>query len=81
MHYHDTTMDTPTVFHATSMNPESVTLDHYDQLPYDECTSEEILWAYGSEDYLKPPVQSTESIETEMYYASTITMLRDYSAA
>ena len=81
MHYQFMTMDTPTVFHATSMNPESVTLDHYDQLPYDECTSEEILWAYGSEDYLKPPVQSTESIETEMYYASTITMLRDYSAA
>ena len=54
MHYQFMTMDTPTVFLATSMNPESVTLDHYDQMEYDPCTSEELLWAYGSEDYLSP---------------------------
>ena len=81
MHYHVTTMDTPTVFHATSMNPESVTLDHYDQMEYDRCTSEELLWAYGSEDYLSQRSLSTKSTATEMSCASIITMLRDYSAA
>ena len=81
MHYHVTTMDTPTVFHATSMNPESVTLDHYDQMEYDKCTSEELLWAYGSEDYLSQRSLSTKSTETGMSCASIITMLRDNSAA
>ena len=51
----------------TSMNPESVTLDYYDNLRYDECTSEELQWAYGSEDYLKPRLVNTVSIETEMF--------------
>ena len=42
---------TPIAFPATSMNPESVTLDFYDQLPfrYDECISEELLYHYGIE--------------------------------
>ena len=42
---------TPIAFPATSMNPESVTLDFYDNLPYryDECTSEELLYHYGIE--------------------------------
>ena len=48
------TMDIPTAFHATSMHPESVTLDFYDNLRYDECYCEDTLWAYGSEDYLSP---------------------------
>ena len=78
MHYQFMTMDTPTAFLATSMNPESVTLDHYDQLEYTKCTCEETLWAYGSEDYLKPPALSTESTEMERSCASTIMMLRDY---
>ena len=45
---------TPIAFPATSMHPESVTLDFYDQLPfrYDECTSEELLYHYGIEDSL-----------------------------
>ncbi|MEL0190612.1 MAG: hypothetical protein VW878_07285 [Candidatus Poseidoniales archaeon] len=45
---------TPIAFPATSMHPESVTLDFYDQLPfrYDECISEELLYHYGIEDYL-----------------------------
>ena len=80
MHYHVTTMDTPTVFHATSMNPESVTLDHYDQMEYDRCTSEELLWAYGSEDYLSQRSLSTKSTATEMSCASIIMMLQEYSA-
>ena len=51
----------------TSMNPESVTLDYYDNLRYDACTSEELQWAYGSEDYLSPRLVNTVSIETEMF--------------
>ena len=77
-HYQFMTMDTPTAFPATSMNPESVTLDYYDQLEYTKCTCEETLWAYGGEDYLKPPALSTESTETVRSCASIITMLRDY---
>ena len=78
MHYQFMTMDTPTAFLATSMNPESVTLDHYDQLLYEKCTSEELQWAFGSEDYLRAPALSTESTEMERSCASTIMMLRDY---
>ena len=69
---------TPIAFPATSMNPESVTLDHYDQLLYEKCTSEELQWAFGSEDYLRAPALSTESTEMERSCASTIMMLRDY---
>ena len=49
------TTGTPIAFPATSMNQESVTQDFYNlPLRYDECTSEDMLWAYGSEDYLSP---------------------------
>ena len=78
MHYQFMTMDIPIASHATSTNPESVTLDYYDQLLYEKCTSEELQWAFGDEDYLRAPALSTESTEMERSCASTIMMLRDY---
>ena len=61
-----TMMDTPTVFHATSIHPESVTLDYYDQRCENEYHCEDTLYAFGSEAYQPTLVNDTRSILMEM---------------
>mgnify|MGYP004368345849 FL=1 len=73
MHYLLTTMDTPIVSHATNFHPESVTLDHYDQLCTTETYCEDTLFAFGSEDYQAEPARSSKSTLMEIPFGSTIT--------
>ena len=74
-----TLTDTPIALRVKHTFHPMINLDYYDQLQTKECYCEDTLFAFGSEDYLKPPVLNTESTETEMSCASIITMLQEFA--
>lgn len=76
-----TLTDTPIVLRVKHIFHPMINLDYYDQLQTKECYCEDTLFAFGSEDYLNPPVQNTGFTETETSCASIITMLQEYAVA